>query len=71
MHGMLAWYRDEASKLVLAQKAANQDAVPIPNGACPQCGSVSVSSNGVVMVGENAGEGKRCGQCGHGWSVAR
>lgn len=70
-HGVLDWYKLEGQQLAVEAKKVNQDLPPAPNGECPKCGSASVSTSGAVMVGDKLGEGKRCGQCGHGWSVAK
>ena len=72
MHGLLAFYRQEAEALKIAKVQTSAFVKPLTGPdteRCPACGSAAVVVAGQQLVGDEMRETKRCGQCGRQWAA--
>jgi DNA-directed RNA polymerase subunit M/transcription elongation factor TFIIS len=72
MHGLLAFYRQEAEALKIAKVQTSAFVKPLTGPdteRCPACGSAAVVVAGQQLVGDEMRETKRCGQCGKQWAA--
>lgn len=72
MHGLVAYYREEADKLKIAkveQSAFIKPVVGANTQKCPKCGSAAIAVMGSVFDKGQMVEAYRCGQCGGQWTA--